>query len=116
MRIISVANYKGGVGKTSSVASIGMALSMKGKKVLLLDLDGQSNLTLSFGIRNAPKSIYDALIGKSTLQELIRNISENLDIIPSSIALCHAEVELSKRIGRELILRNLLKPLKGSRL
>ncbi len=107
-KIIAIANHKGGVGKTTSVANIGAALARKGKRVLLIDLDAQQNLTFSF-LRDDGEidaSVYDALKGDTALP--IIHVKENLDLTPSSIDLARAELDLSGRIAREYILKNLL--------
>lgn len=84
-KIITLANFKGGIGKSTSTASIGACLAMKGYKVLLVDLDGQSNLTLYY-VQNADNletSIFDTLIHDASLP--IINVKPNLDIVPSSL-------------------------------
>lgn len=113
-RIIAVANHKGGVGKTTSVANIGAALARKGKRVLLIDLDAQQNLTFFFlkdGADDAEVSVYDALKGSAPLP--IVHVKENLDLTPSSIDLARAEVDLNARIAREHLLKNLLADVAG---
>lgn len=107
--IIAIANHKGGVGKTTSVANIGAALARKGKRTLLIDLDAQQNLTFFFLKDEVEVSIYDALTGKAALP--IIQIKENLYLTPSSIDLARAELDLSARIAREGILKNLLQPI-----
>jgi chromosome partitioning protein len=104
-RVICLSNHKGGVGKTCSACNIGAGLSRKGKRVLLIDLDPQANLSLSFGIKDTEQSIYEVLLGQIPLKGAIYNISENLDIVPSSLDLAGAEIELSSEAGREVILR-----------
>ena len=112
-KIIAIANHKGGVGKTTSVANIGAALARKGKRVLLLDLDAQQNLTFFFLKEDEVEtSIYDALRGEAALP--IVNVKENLDLTPSSIDLARAELDLSGRIAREYILKNLLADVKDN--
>ena len=84
-KIITFANHKGGVSKTTSTASIGACMAMKGKKVLLIDLDGQANLTLYF-IPNEDEietSIFDSLVNGVPLP--VKHIRENLDLVPSSL-------------------------------
>lgn len=109
-RIISIANFKGGVGKTTSSMNIGSALADQGKKVLLIDLDPQFNLTQSLGINDPEDTIYEALTGKKDLQP--QRISSKLDLVASSFSLIKAEIELSGEFKREFILAGLLEPLK----
>jgi chromosome partitioning protein len=104
-KVICLSNHKGGVGKTCSTCNIGAGLSRKGKRVLLIDLDPQANLSLSFGIKDSEQSIYEVLLGQVSLKGVIYNITENLDIVPSSLDLAGAEIELSSEAGREVILR-----------
>ena len=108
-KVISLLNHKGGVGKTTSTISIGAALVKLGKRVLLLDLDPQANLTLSLGISRQKHTIYEALRGEGELAPV--NIKENLDVIPSTLDLSGAEMELINEAGREFILRELFEPL-----
>lgn len=107
-RIICLSNHKGGVGKTCSTCNIGAGLSLRGKKILLIDLDPQSNLSLSLGVKDVVKTIYQVLMGIYPIKESIYNIQENLDIIPSTLDLAGAELELSSEAGREVILREVL--------
>lgn len=104
--IIAIANHKGGVGKTTSTQNIGAALSTKGKKVLLVDLDPQGNLSDAFGHDEVEISIYDALLEKAELP--IIPIVKNLDLVPSSLDLSVAEIELSGKTGREYVLKDLI--------
>ncbi len=107
--VISLLNHKGGVGKTTSAISIGAGLVELGKRVLLLDLDPQANLTLSLGIGRQPSSIYEALRGDADLAPV--EAKPNLDVIISTLDLSGAEMELINEAGREFILRDLLDPL-----
>lgn len=107
--VISLLNHKGGVGKTTSAISIGAGLVELGKRVLLLDLDPQANLTLSLGIGRQPSSIYEALRGEADLTPV--ESRPNLDVIISTLDLSGAEMELINEAGREFILRDLLDPL-----
>lgn len=111
-KVIAIANHKGGVGKTTSVANIGAALARKGKRVLLIDLDAQQNLTFSFLRDEAETSVYDALRGETPLP--IVHVKDNLDLTPSSIDLARAELDLSARIAREGILKGLLADIEES--
>ncbi len=107
-KIIAVANHKGGVGKTTTVASLGSILSMKGYRVLLVDLDAQANLTTSLLPSFDGATIYEALTGKvDTLPVTV--ITETLHIVPASLSLAMVDVELSTAIARESILSDVLK-------
>lgn len=110
-RVIALANFKGGVGKTTSVANIGAALARRGYKTLLIDLDAQQNLTFTFLKEEAEASIYDALRGETALP--ILRIKENLYLTPSSIDLARAELDLNARIAREGLLKGLLADVAG---
>jgi len=112
IRIISVTNHKGGVGKTTSAINIGAGLAKLGKRVLLIDLDPQANLSQSLGIKDPTATIYGAIRGEYGLKPI--NIIKNLDAVPSTLDLSGAEIELSSETGREYILRELLEPVKGS--
>jgi chromosome partitioning protein len=106
-KIITIANWKGGVGKSSSAASIGAALAMKDRRVLLIDLDAQQNLSFMMGHNEDPDvSIYDALVKDAPLP--IVKIKENLDLVPASVELARAEIDLATKIAREGILKSLL--------
>lgn len=107
-KIIAVANHKGGVGKTTSVASIGAILSEMGKRVLLVDLDAQANLTSSLIKEEQENTIYKALKGDEPLH--IVEVKDRLFVIPSSLELAGIELELSGRMSREFILKELLEP------
>jgi len=104
--VISLLNHKGGVGKTTSAINIGAGLTEMGKKVLLIDLDPQANLTISLGIPRQKHTIYEALRGESELTPYEHK--PNLDVITSSLDLSGAEMELINEAGREFILRELL--------
>jgi len=108
-KIISISNHKGGVGKTTSTLNIGAGLSNTGKRVLLIDLDPQANLSQSLGITDPEYTIYGALKGEYGLEPI--EIYKNLDLIPSTLDLSGAEVELSGEAGREYILKELIEPV-----
>ena len=109
-KVISISNHKGGVGKTTSALNIGAGLNKLGKKVLLIDLDPQANLSQSLGIVDQDKNIYGAIRGEYKLQPI--NIIKGMDLIPSTLDLSGAEVELSGEAGREYILKELIDPIK----
>lgn len=104
-KVIAVANHKGGVGKTTSVACIGAGLARHGKRTLLIDLDAQQNLTFTLmGDKEAESSVYDSLT-KGTPLPLVE-IRDNLDLVPSSLELARAETDLSSKLMREAQLKN----------
>lgn len=110
-KIIAISNHKGGVGKTTTAVNLGAGLATLQRKVLLIDLDAQANLSQSLGISDEANNIYTALTGKGKLMPL--QVTENLDAIPSTLDLSGAEVELSAEAGREFILRELLEPMRN---
>ena len=98
-KVIAIANHKGGVGKTTSVASLGDALALKGKRVLLIDLDAQQNLSYSLsGNENPEVSVYDALVKDKELP--IVNVRKNVDLVPASLELARAEIDMATKIAR----------------
>lgn len=111
--IIAFANHKGGVGKTTSVANIGAALSKRGKSVLLVDLDAQQNLTSCFlpdeEVETLDNSVYNSLVSKKPLPVI--PLTDKLSLTPSSIELARAEADLSQKLAREQLLKRLLKPI-----
>lgn len=109
---ISLSNHKGGVGKTTSTINISAALNQMGKKVLMIDLDPQANLTQSLGIKNPVLTIYDALKGNQKVKPL--TLLRGFDLIPSDLDLSAAEIELSGEAGREYILKEVLQPFSSS--
>jgi chromosome partitioning protein len=113
-KIISLSNHKGGVGKTTSTVNIGAGLTQgkNGKRVLLIDLDPQANLSQSLGITSSEKTIYGSLLGEYPLSPMA--ITPKLHLIPSTLDLSGAEIELSSEAGREFILKDLIEPLKKS--
>lgn len=110
-KIIAVANHKGGVGKTASVASIGAILASRGNKVLLVDLDTQANLTRHFMADIPPRIIYHALREQTNLP--IYPIRPNLDIVPSGLDMAGIDLELQMKFNRERVLMNLLDPYRN---
>lgn len=109
-KIISISNHKGGVGKTTSALNIGAGLNKLGKKVLLIDLDPQANLSQSLACINQEKNIYGALKGDYKIEPI--NILKNLDLVPSVLDLTGAEVEMSAEAGREYILKETIEHLR----
>lgn len=108
--IIAVSNHKGGVGKTTTVANIAAGLHRMSKRVLMVDIDPQANLSQSFNTNNQERNIYGAIRGVYPAAPI--PVLPGLDIIPSTLDLSGAEVELSGEAGREYILREVLAPLR----
>ncbi len=108
-KIISIINQKGGVGKTTTVINLAAGLSMKGKKILVIDLDPQGNATTGFGISNTDspdKTIYNVLNGKKNISEVICKTNfENLNLIPSNVDLSGLEIETAGDNKRAFILK-----------
>ena len=107
MTTIAFCNHKGGVGKTTSTASVGVAMARQGKRVLLVDLDGQANLTSIFLHEEVEESIYDSLVEKAPLY--LVHIEDNLDLVPSNLNMSAAEAKMTMiMVQREMRLANLL--------
>jgi chromosome partitioning protein len=114
-RVISIANQKGGVGKTTTAVNLSASLAVAEKKTLLIDFDPQGNATSGLGVspEEASQSIYHALIDEVPLQALLRDTElAFLKIIPSNIDLIGAEIELVSFPSREMRLKNALKEVK----
>ena len=115
-RIISIINQKGGVGKSTTAVNLSAALSSKGKKVLLVDFDPQGNSTSGFGIEKEEleQCVYDALIHNVSAEDLIHDTEcERVFVIPATIQLAGAEIELVSAMARETRLKELLAPVQN---
>ncbi|MCB9882731.1 MAG: ParA family protein [Planctomycetes bacterium] len=113
MRSIAIINQKGGVGKTTTTVNLGAAMALRGRKVLIIDVDPQANLTIHLGIPlgDLQHTTYSLLVGDSTADEAVLSTSTaNLFVLPTNIDLSGAELELVNMIGRETILRDRLEP------
>lgn len=116
-KIISFTNQKGGVGKTTTCINLAAYVAAMGKKVLVLDLDSQGNATSGLGIEKNKdlKTIYDVISGDTSLDEVIKpTLLENLDIIPATVDLAGAEIEMVQMPQREKIIKGILEPVKNS--
>src|SRR5262249_49929392 len=112
VQIWAVINQKGGVGKTTTTANLGAGLARQGKRVLLIDLDPQANLSLHLNVdvHREMASIYGVLRGEHPVDRaLLTTSTDHLDLVPSNIDLSGVEIELVNEVGREMILRDALK-------
>lgn len=116
-RTIAIANQKGGVGKTTTAINLSACLVEKGKKVLAVDMDPQGNMTSGLGVDkdSVENTIYNLIIGEAKMEEvLIKDVLENLDIIPTNIDLSGAEIELLDVEEKEYIVRNEIDKIKDN--
>jgi chromosome partitioning protein len=114
-RIIAIANQKGGVGKTTTAVNLGAAIAELGFRVLIVDLDPQGNATTGLGLnpRDVSGSIYDVIMSNASVEDCIEPTSiKNLFVVPATIDLAGAEIELVPQISRELKLRKALEAVR----
>lgn len=115
-RVIAVANQKGGVGKTTTAVNLGASLANLGKNVLLIDIDPQGNTTSGLGINKADvkQCIYDVIINDVPVEDaVLRTRVDKLSLLPATIQLAGAEIELVPTISREVRLRRAVQPLRS---
>lgn len=115
-KVISIANQKGGVGKTTTAVNLSACLAQKGKKILLIDIDPQGNATSGLGIvAEKEKSIYNVLVESIDIKDTIKNtMLKKLDVCPANINLAGAEIELVSMISRESRLKNAIEDIKNN--
>ena len=117
IKILAIANQKGGVGKTTTAINLASSLAIMEKKTLLIDADPQANASSGLGLEpdNLNKSVYECIIDDVPAREVIRETSTpNLDILPSRIDLVGAEEELTKMDNREFKIKNIIEPIKDN--
>lgn len=108
-KTIAIANQKGGVGKTTTTINLSASLAAKGKKVLVIDMDPQGNTTSGFGVdkNELENTVYELILGECSIQEcLLKDVIDNVSMIPSNVNLAAAEIELIGVDKKEYILKN----------
>ena len=115
-KILSIINQKGGVGKSTTAINLSAALGENNKKILLIDLDPQGNTTSGIGVEKSQvdKCIYDVLLNDAKIEEVvINNVCDGVDVVPATINLAGAEVELVSQMARENRLKNAAGSMRG---
>lgn len=121
MPVWGVVNQKGGVGKTTTAVNLASGLALRGERTLLIDADPQGNATTGLGVDKlrAPASLYDVLVAAAddpdatgAIEHAIVNVEPNLDVVPATLDLAGAEPVLMNAVGKELVLRDALEPVR----
>lgn len=115
-KIISIANQKGGVGKTTTAVNLSACIAAKGKKVLLIDIDPQGNATSGLGVKSKEnKSIYNVLVDELKIEDTLEaTVVKKLDVCPANIDLAGAEVELVSMVSRETRLKDAIESVRDA--
>lgn len=115
LQIVTFCNWKGGCAKTTSVWAFGVGLANKGYKVLLVDLDAQSNLsyTASVDLLEQNNTLYNVLKGNINITDAVQGVRDNLDIITGGYALCGADMDFTQ-LGREYLLKDAIEPIQNN--
>lgn len=113
MKTIVLCNQKGGVGKSTTAATLAAGLYMRGKRILMIDTDPQSNLSFMYGVNllELPHTLYNVFRGECTLQDAIQPVKIGMDIITGGLELTAADSEFTSRLGRERMLSEALEPV-----
>lgn len=110
-RVIAVTNFKGGIGKTTTTVHVSAGFALKGARVLVIDVDAQSNLRMCFGVAEPRKTIYDVLVDKARIEDCVVPARPNIDLLASNDSLLTAQSEISKRPDWGRVLETALRPV-----
>jgi len=110
-RVIAVTNFKGGIGKTTTTVHVSAGFALKGARVLVIDVDAQSNLRMCFGLAEPRKTLYDVLVDKAKIEDCVVPARPNIDLLASNDALLTAQSEISKRPDWGRVLETALRPV-----
>lgn len=113
MRKIAIVGFKGGIGKTTTCVSLGAALALRGRRVLIIDSDTQSNVSISLGVEGYKRSLADVLMRNAKAEDCVVPARENLNILPSSMDLFKAQQRLVMEMARDVLFQEMLAGLTG---